>query len=108
MIYLVPEATPIRLSTARNLAFATREDTKIELDKMVRQRIIKPAGDKATAQRYPMLVLNIPGGGIRICVDLSKLSKCFKRPPHPGSCPRDVVADIRPDQQFFTTIDAVK
>ena len=48
VIELMPDAKPIRLSTARNIAFGYREQTKKELDKMVSQGIIKPVGDKAT------------------------------------------------------------
>ena len=47
-IELMPDAKPIRLSTARNIAFGYREETKKELDKMVSEEIIKPVGDKAT------------------------------------------------------------
>ena len=103
-----PEVAPIILSTARNLAFATREERKIELDKMVCQGVMKPVGHKATEWYNPMVVGNTHGGGIRICVNLSKLNKYVKRPSHSGSSPKDVVADIPPNQQFFTTVDAVK
>ena len=48
IIELMPDAKPIRLSTARNIAFGYREETKKELDKMVSQGIIKVVGDKAT------------------------------------------------------------
>ena len=57
VIELMPDAKPIRLSTARNIAFGYREETKKELDKMVSQGIIKPVGDKATDWCSPMIVV---------------------------------------------------
>ena len=107
-IQLVPEANPIRISTARKLAYAFREETKQELDKMVQQGIIQPVGDKSTDWCHPMVVVEKPGGGIRICVDLTKLNKYVKRPTHPGPSPQEVVSDIPPNQKFFTTLDAIK
>lgn len=47
VIELMPDAKPIRLSTARNIAFGYREQTKKALDKIISQGIIKPVGDKA-------------------------------------------------------------
>ncbi len=66
----MPDAKPIRLFIARNIAFRYREQTKKELDKMVLQGIIKPVGDRATEWCSPMIVVQTPGGGIIICVDL--------------------------------------
>ena len=45
---VVLEATPIRISTARRLAYAFRDETKKELDIMVQQGVIKPVGNIAT------------------------------------------------------------
>ena len=108
VIELKPDAKPIRLSTARNIAFGYRDQTKKELDKMVSQGIIKPVGDKATEWCSPMIVVQKPGGGIRICVDLSKLNKFVKRPTHPGASPKEVVSDIPLHQKYFSTMDAIK
>ena len=44
----MPDAKPIRLSTARNIAVGYHEETKKKLDKMISQGIIQPVGDKAT------------------------------------------------------------
>ena len=49
-----------------------------------------------------------PGGGIRICVDLSKLNKFVKRPTHPLASPKEVVSDIPLYQKYFSTMDAIK
>ncbi len=53
---LKPDAKTIRLSTARNIAFRYREETKTELDKMVAEGISKPVGDKSTEWCAPMIV----------------------------------------------------
>ena len=108
VIDLKPEAKPIRLSTARTMAYGYREEAKKELDKMVTQGVIKPVGDKATEWCNPMVVVRKSGGGIRICVDLSKLNKFVRRPAHPGPSPRDVVSDVPHHQKYFSTLDAVK
>ena len=77
----MPDAKPIRLSTARNIAFGYREEMKKEqLDKMVSERIIKLAGDKATEWCSAMIVVQKPGSSIRTCADLSELNKFVKIP----------------------------
>ena len=108
IIELMPDAKPIRLSTARNIAFGYRDETKKELDKMVSQGIIKPVGDKARGWCSPMIVVRMRGSGIMICVDLSKLNKFVKRPAHPGASPKEVISDIPPYQKYFSTLDAIK
>ena len=80
VIDLMPGAKHIRLSTARTMAYGYLEEAKKELDKMVSQGIIKPVGDKAIEWCTPMVVVRKPGGGIRICVDLSKLNKLVRKP----------------------------
>ena len=98
-IKMVPEANLIRILTCRKLAYAFREETKRELDKMVNQGVIKPVGDVATDWCHPMVVVEKQGGGIRICVDLTKLNKYVKRPTHPGPSPQEVVSDIPLNQR---------
>ena len=105
-IYVVPEAVPIRVSFARKLAYALRDDTKKELDLMVQQGVIKPVGDIATTWCHPMVCVEKPHGGFRICVDLTRLNKYVKRPIRPGPSPIEVVSDIPPRQKYFTTMDA--
>ena len=75
---------------------------------MASQGIIKPVGDKATEWCSPTIVVRKPGGGIRICVDLSKLNKFVKRPTYPGTSPKEVISDIPPYQKYFSTLDAIK
>ena len=102
-INVVPEAITIRISIARRLPYAFRDETKKELDKTVVQGVIKPVGDVATTWCHPMVVVEKPNGGIRICVDLTKFNKFVKRPIHPGPSPNEVVSDIPPGQKYFTT-----
>ena len=68
-IDVVPDAVAIRVPTARKLAYALRENTKKELDLMVQHGVIKPAGDIATTWCHPMVCVEKPHGGFRICVD---------------------------------------
>ena len=75
---------------------------------MVSQGTIKRDGDKATELCSQMTVVRKPGGGIRICVDLSKLNKFVKRPTHPGASPKEGISDIPPYPKYFSTLDAVK
>ena len=82
-IDVVTEAIPIHVSTARKLAYALRDETKKELDMMVQQGVIKPVGDVATTWCHPMVCVVKPNGGVRICVDLTKLNKYVKRPIYP-------------------------
>ena len=84
------------------------EETKKELDQMVQQGVIKPVGDVATTWCHPMVCVEKPHGGFRICVDLTKLNKYVKRPIHPGPSPNEDVSDIPPKQRYFTTMDALK
>ena len=55
-----------------------------------------------------MIVVQRPGGGIRVCVDLSKLNKFVKRPTHPGANPKEVVSDTPLYQNVFQFLMLLK
>ena len=100
-VELLPEANPIRVSTGRKIAYAYRDETKKELDKMADQGIIVPVGDVATEWCCAMVVVEKSNGGITICMDITKLNKYIKRPTYPGPAPREVVCDIPPNQKTY-------
>ena len=53
-INVIPEETPKRIFTARKLANPFRDETKKELDTMVRQGVLKPMGNIAATWCHPM------------------------------------------------------
>ena len=63
---VLPEVNPISISTARKLAYAYRDETKKELEKLTEQGFIVALVDVATTWCIPMVVVEKPNGGIRI------------------------------------------
>ena len=107
-IYLKDNVQPTAVRTARNIAFAYREKVKEELDKMEQKQIIVPLKEEPTDWCHPMVVVEKPSGGIRICVDYSKLNEHVKRPSHPLKTPKDAVNNISPGSKYFSTFDATQ
>lgn len=75
---------------------------------MAAQGIFKPFRDKATDWCSPIIVVQQPGGEVKICVDLSKLNKFVKTPTHPGASPTEAVSGIPLSEKYVSTINAVK
>ena len=106
-IHLAEDATPFALHAARTIPLAYRDATKAELDNMVKTGVITEV-HHPTDWVHPIVVVPKPKGGVRLCVDLTKLNKHVKRPFYPMKTPRDVIATITPGAKFFSTLDATK
>lgn len=104
-IHLSDEAQPFSVHTPRSIPYAWREQVKTEIDDMIQKGIIKKI-DEPTEWCHPLVVVQKSKGGIRICVDLTKLNKFVKRPIHPLKTPREAVSNIPLGCKYFTTFDA--
>ena len=105
-IHLKENATPFAIHTPRQIPYAFREQVKAELQSMVQQGIIKPAGDEPSEWCHPLVVAPKPNG-VRITVDLSHLNNQVSRPTHPAPSPYDAVRRVSPASRYFTTADAL-
>ena len=106
-IHLRQDACPFSISTPRQVPLALQEGAKSELEALLRQGIIVPAGDSPSAWCHPMVVVPKPKGGVRITVDLSKLNDQVLRPTHPSPTPFEAIRAIPAGTRFFTTLDAL-
>ena len=93
------------IHTARAIPFAQREKVKACLDEMKMKNIIEPVTEP-TEWCHPMVVVNKSNGGVRICVDLTKLNEHIKRPVYPSKTPKEAVSNIKSGSKYFTTCDA--
>lgn len=105
-IHVLDDATPFAVRTARPVPHAWRDEVKKKLDDMVRQEIIAPLGDQPSDWCHPLVIVPKPSGGVRVCVDLTKLNRFVKRPLHPLVTPRDAVTQVPSSARFFSTLDA--
>ncbi len=76
-IELEENAKPISSGATRNIAEPYRESLKKELEDLVDQDIIEPVMG-ASEWLHPIVVVPKKDGGIRMCVDLTKLNKYVK------------------------------
>ncbi|XP_076037654.1 uncharacterized protein LOC143023062 [Oratosquilla oratoria] len=88
-IHLKDNAVPFAIHTPRQIPLAFRDHVKDELESMVSQGIIRPAGDEPSEWCHPLVAVAKPNGGVRITTDLSKLNAQVARPPHPSPTPFD-------------------
>ena len=86
-VYLKDNAKPYAVHTPRLIPLTWQESVMYELDAMVTQGIIAPAGDNLSQWCYPLVTVAKPKGGVRITVDLMKLNKQVVRPAHPSPTP---------------------
>ena len=105
-IHVQPDAPPFAVHAARPIPFAWREEVQEQLDTMVQQGVIEPLGDQPSEWCYPLVIVPKSSGGVRICVDMTKLNKHVARATYPLTTPREAVAAISPSSRFFTTLDA--
>ena len=108
-ISLTGNAHPFCVTTPRTVPLAYREKLRKEIDLLVGQGIIAPV-TKPTEWCAPILVApKKNSGGIRMCVDLSKLNKFVRRERYPSVTPAEAVADIAHSKaKYFTVLDALK
>ena len=106
-IHLRQDAQPFAIHTPRQVPLAYKEQVKKELENMVTQGIITPAGDHPSPWCHPLVAVPKPNGGVRITTDLSKLNSQVSRPAHPSPTPFAAIRSIPPGSKFFTTVDAL-
>ena len=105
-IHLRDDAVPYALTSPRPVAFSMREAVKAKLEDLVRQDIIERVGDEASPWCHPMIAVKTKSGGVRICVDLTRLNRYVQRPVYPMRTPKDAVDAIKPTDVLFTKLDA--
>ena len=107
-IHLRDDAVPFCVTAPRRVSLAYREPLKEELKRLQDQDIIFPV-TTPTDWCAPIVVSPKKGGGIRLCVDLSKLNKHVRRERYQSPTPAEEVASIVGQQaQWFTVVDAAK
>ena len=106
-ISLKNDAVPFALPVPRQISLAFRRMVKTELDQLVQAGVIAPVTE-ATDWVHPMVVVQKPNGGIRLCIDLQKLNKYVRRPYHPSKSPAEAISNISSSSKFFSTLDATK
>ena len=105
-IHLNEDAKPFAIFTARQIPHAYKEEVKSTLDKMVKDKIIEPLKDEPTPWCHPLVVVPKPKGGIRLCVDLTKLNENIQRPVYPTLTPKQAVSEVTTGSRYFSTLYA--
>ena len=106
-IHLKEDAVPFAVHTPRVIPLAWQDDVKKELDAMVQQGIIVPAGDDPTPWCHPLVTVAKPTGCVRLTVDSSNANGQTLRPTHPSPTPHSAVRQVDPRARYFTTMDAL-
>ena len=106
-IHLREHSTPFCLTTARQVAHGLRGNVEKELDGMVKRGIIEPVNEPSE-WCHPIVPVKKKNGGVRICVDFTRLNDHVARPFYPTRVPTDAVSAVRPEDRYFSTFDAVQ
>ncbi|MEM7375732.1 MAG: reverse transcriptase family protein, partial [Bacteroidota bacterium] len=107
-IKLKGEVEPYAIRAARPIAYSWRDDVKKEIDWMVERQIIVPVEDDAEEWCHPLVCVPKPNGGVRPCIDLTKLNEHVIRPLYPLKTPKEAVSNISSDTEYLATLDATK
>ena len=107
-IHMRDDAVPFCVTAPRRVPLAHREPLKDELKRLEDQDIIFKV-TTPTDWCAPIVVSAKKSGGIRLCVDLSKLNKHVRRERYQSPTPAEEVASIVGRRaQWFTVVDAAK
>jgi len=107
-IHLRPDAVPFAIQGARAIPFAWRDDVQQKLSEMEQQGIIEPLGDEPSAWCHPLVIVPKPNGGVRVCVDLTKLNRYVDRAVYPLKTPKAAVTEVPRGARYFSTLDATQ
>jgi transposase InsO family protein len=88
----------------RKVPIALKTKVKEELDRMVKQGVIVPV-ETPTDWVSSMVVVQKPGGKIRICIDPRDLNKAIKREHYPMKTVEEVAAELS-SAKVFSVLDA--
>ena len=97
---------PVALSTARPVPVAYLDRVKEELEQMASTGIISKIFE-ATDWCSGMVVVPKKDGGIRICVDLTNLSRAVKREYHPINAVDYTLSSLR-GAKYFSRLNAIQ
>jgi len=81
------------------LPHSMQKEVEKELDDMLKLGIIEPS---TSSYSSPIVVVHIPDGSNRVCVDFRKLNKVTVFDPEPMPQPEQVFAKLENDQYFCT------
>ena len=98
------DVTPFALTVPRKVPMPLYAETKREIDRMLKSRVISPV-DSPTEWCAPMVVTPKPDGKVRVCVDLTKLNEYVQRENHPIRSV-DVTLGKLAGAKYFTKLDA--
>ncbi len=102
-IRIKQEYTPV-VRPARRLPFKIRDQVKAKLDQMEQLQLICKVVEP-TEWVSPMVVVQKPGGDVRICLDPLDLNKAVQRQHYPVPTAQELFARIG-KAKYFSTLDA--
>ena len=100
-----PDAIPYHVAGPRPVALAEQGDVKLELENMLKRRVIRPQNEPADWCCH-MHYVRKKNGGIRIVSDQGKLNDAIERPVYPQTTAKMAVLQVPAGSQFFSTLDA--
>lgn len=77
-IELEDEACPYVVKSPRSVAVSLYDKLKEEIDRLIKEEVIQPISEP-TDWCSPIVIMPRSGGGIRLCVDYTKLKQYFKQ-----------------------------
>lgn len=92
-IQLTDDARPFAVTAAQSIPFNWRDDMKTQLDELLDLDIIDQV-NHPTDWCHPIVPVRKKSGGVRLCVDLTRLNKYVRRPAYPLPSPHDVIASM--------------
>ncbi|XP_046396811.1 uncharacterized protein K02A2.6-like [Ischnura elegans] len=108
VIRIKDEAVPYAVSTPRRVPLPLRDKVEKEIEKMVGEGIIT-AVEEPTEWCAPMVVVPKADGGVRICVDFTKLNKCIRKEQHELPTVDECLTLMKASEaKIFTKLDACR
>ncbi|XP_064116668.1 uncharacterized protein LOC135222514 [Macrobrachium nipponense] len=104
-IQLSADAHPFAVTAPRTIPHCWRSDIKAQLDDLLAKDIIGEV-DYPTEWCHPMVPIAKKMGGVRLCVDLTRLNRYVRRPTYPVRSPHDAISSMDAGARWFTTLDA--
>ena len=104
-IQLIESITPYHLSAPRHVALPLLQPLKDELDRMMQLGVIKKV-DEPTEWCHPIVLVRKENGGIRLCIDLTKLNDGVKREFYQLESVDETLSKLGKDCNVMSKLDA--
>ena len=99
-LFLKPNATPYRMSGARQIPLRFREPAEACIKELLNKKVITPCHEPTEWCSLAFFIVKPIGKSVRMVTDFTRLNSFVKRPVHPFACVSEILQTVPASAKF--------